>query len=452
MKRSALSLTGLLLSLAVVQAQALSPGDFAFGLPIITTQEAAAYGFSLPLAVYQNSVREDLGDICLFNADGVAVPLSLVRQSAQALIHKAAVALPVFPVREGSRIVIDGIHVTIDSPRSAIHLQTENGSAGDSVANQYILDGRAVEAAVSALHISGPDTASDYSGRMSVEASDDLGSWRTIVAAAPVVQLHANGQALIEDRILLAPTTAKYWRIQWLGAQPAFEITTVFAEPADSVATPVRAAVEVLGKVDPAGANDFLFDLGAHLPVSRVNVILPEVNSAVGVDLSSRRMAKDPWRLVAHAGFYRVRTADADQENAPIEVAVDEDRYWRARITNTAAPPREPLRLRAEWIPNDVIFLAQGHAPFLLAFGNATAPKTEVDLNQIPATLQIAPAAVGPPQVLGGPTRLVGKPAGFPRMRAVLWAVLLLAVMLLAWMSYRLAKEKGATNEVSEGQ
>jgi hypothetical protein len=78
-------------------------------------------------------------------------------------------------------------------------------------------------------------------------------------------------------------------------------------------------------------------------------------------------MAKDPWRIVTRAGFYRLKTADAEQQNAPIEVGIDEDRYWRARITNGARPPQKLLRLHVEWIPNEVTFLAQGSGPFLLA-------------------------------------------------------------------------------------
>jgi hypothetical protein len=289
--------------------------------------------------------------------------------------------------------------------------------------------------------MSWPEAASDYSGRVRVEASDDLGSWRTVVAAAPIANLHANGRMLIENRIILAPTAAKYWRIKWLGAPPAFEITSVLAEPAESLAAPLRATLEVGGKPDPVNANDYLFDLGAHAPVSRVNVVLPEVNTTVVVELSSRPTANEPWRIVARAGFYRLKAADAEQLNAPLEVRVDDDRYWRARITDSAGPPRAPLRLHVEWIPNEVTFLAQGQGPFLLAYGNATAIRAEADLSQIPATLQISPAVVGSRQVLGGSTRLVGKPAAFPGMRAVLWGVLLLAVALLAWMAYRLANE-----------
>jgi hypothetical protein len=306
MKRAAGLMVGISLGSSLVQAAPLSPQDFAFGLPVITNQEAAAYRFSLPLTVYQDSAREDLGDIRLFNAAGVAVPFSLLRPGVHAPIHKP-----------------------------------------------------------------------------------------------------------------------------------------VLAEPAESLAAPERATLEVWGEPDPVNANDYLFDLAAHAPVSRVNVVLPDVNTTVGAELSSRRTAKEPWRFVTRAGFYRLKTADAEQQNAPLEVGVDEDRYWRARITNSAGPPPEPLRLHVEWVPNEITFLAQGQGPFLLAYGNSTATRAEADLSQIPATVQVAAAAVGSRRVLGGSTRLVGKPAAFPWMRAVLWSVLLLAVVLLAWMAYRLANEPG---------
>jgi hypothetical protein len=451
MKRLVCCFFGLLLGSTVVQAQALVPQDFAFGLPVTSTQVAAAYRFPLPLAVYQSSFREDLGDIRLFNARGAVVPFSLFRPARQEQIHKPAIALPVFPLREGARVVIDGIRVTIDSSQSAINLQTQNGRAVVLSANQYILDARALDAAVSALRLSWPEAAADYSGRVRVEASDDLGSWRTVVAAAPIANLHANGQTLIENRIELRATTGKYLRITWLGSAPAFELTSVLAEPADSIVEPVRTALEVLGRPDPTNATDYLFDLGARPPVSRVNVLLPEANTIVDVELSSRRTSKDPWRFVTRAGFYRLKTPDAEQQNAPLEIGVDADRYWRAKIPRSPIPPQAPLRLHVEWIPNELTFLAQGEGPFLLAYGNATAVSAEADFSHIPSTLQIAPATVGSPRLLGGPDRLVAKAAAFPWMRAVLWSVLLLAVILLAWMAYRVSKDSNPSAETHEG-
>jgi hypothetical protein len=445
MKHTPCWMLGILLGAGVAQALASSPSDFAFGLPIVTTQEAAAYRFTLPLAVYQSTFREDLGDMRLFNAQGVAVPFSLLRPSAQSPIHKAGKALPLFPLPAGARTTnVDGVRVSIDSPGSAIHLQTQNGGAVDAAVGQYILDGRGLDVVLSGLRLDWPETASDYSGRVRIEASDDLGSWRTVVTAAPIANLRTNDQALIENHVALAPTMAKYWRISWIGAPPAFQLTSVLAEPAESLVEPTQTVLEVLGTPDAAHGNDYFFDLGAHPPVSRVNVLLPEANTIIGVELSSRRAPKDLWRPIIRTGFYRLKSPDGEQQNVPLEIGIDGDRYWHARITGNGALPHTPLRLHVEWIPNEVTFLAQGQGPFLLAYGSAAAARAETDLSQIPAALQIAHAAVGSPRMLGGAIRLVAKPAAFPRIRAVLWSVLLLAVVLLGWMAYRLTKEAAA--------
>ncbi len=444
MNPAVLWISGFLLGPSMAQALSLAPQDFAFGLPVITTKDAAAYRFALPMAVYQSTYREDLGDIRLFNARGDAVPFSLQRSTVQSPIHRAPQALPLFPLHEGSRVVIDGVRVTIDSPGSAIKLQTQNGTEVATAVYQYILDARALDTRISGLRLQWPESASEYSGRVRLEASDDLGSWRTVVAAAPIANLHANGQALIENRVSLTTTTAKFWRISWLGTAPAFELTSVLAEPADSLVEPVRTVLDVLGTPDLANADSYSFDLGAHPPVTRVNVLLPEANTVVSIELASRRSPRDSWHAVTRAGFYRLKAPDGEQHNAPLEIPTDQDRYWQARIAGSSAVPHAPLRLHVEWAPNEVTFIARGQGPFLLVYGSATATPAETDLTQVPTGLEIAPAIIGSPQVLGGPTRLVAKPPAFPWIRAVLWSVLLLAVALLAWMAYRLSRETGA--------
>jgi hypothetical protein len=450
MNRAVLALFGFLWSSGLLQAQSLSPQDFAFGLPVITTKDAAAYRFPLPLAVYQSTWRDDLGDIRVFNARGEAVPFSLLRPTAQLPAHQVAQAVPLFPLHEGSRVVINGVRVIIDSPGSAIGLQAQNGAAADAYVRQYILDARALDALISGLRLEWPDSAPDYSGRVRIEASDDLGTWRTVVAAAAIANLHANGQALVENRVPLAPVTAKFWRISWLGAAPGFELTSVLAEPADGLIEPVRAVLEVLGTRDPVNGDTYSFDLGAHPPVTRFNVLLPEENTVVGIELSSRRAPRDPWRPVTRAGFYRLKTADGEQLTAPLQIAADADRYWQARIAGGGSLPRAPLRLHVEWVPNELTFLARGPGPFLMVYGSASAKPAETDLGQVPATLAIDSATLGSSQVLGGSIRLVAKPAPFPWIRAVLWSVLLSAVILLAWMAYRLTRETGASSDARD--
>ena len=377
----------------------------------------------------------------MFNAEGVVVPFSLSRPGAQSLIHKSPVAVSMFPLHEGSRVLIDGVHLTVNSAGSAVSLQTRNGTSANASVRQYLLDARALDATLSALQLSWPDGSPEFTGRLGVEVSDDLASWRSLVAAAPIANLRASGQTLIENRAKFSPTKAKFWRLTWLGVAPSFELTGVLAEPAAGLTEPERASWEVNGVADPKNPREYTFDLGAHPPVSRANVLLPEPNSVIDVELSSRSASGAPSRVIARSGFYRLKTPDAEQQNAPVEISPDTDRYWRARIVSAGYSPQLPLRLRVEWVPNEVTFLAQGHAPYLLAYGSASADGAEADLSRLPNGLEIARATLGPAQATGGASRLTAIPAPFPRMRVALWGALLLAVIVLSWMAYRISKE-----------
>jgi Protein of unknown function (DUF3999) len=441
MSRVTYGLLALLTYSSLVQAQAVLPKDFAYGQLAIPARDAAAYRFSLPLTVYQNTFRDDLGDLRVFNAEGMVVPFSLSRPAAQSLIHKTPIAVPMFPLHEGAKILIDGVHLTINSAGSAANLQTQNGTPVNTTVRQYLLDARGLDATLSALQLGWPDGAPEYTGRLNVEVSDDLTAWHSL-AAAPIGNLRANSEKLIENRVEFAPTKAKFWRLSWLGMAPNFELTDVLAEPAASLTEPDRASLDVSGVADLKNPREYTFDLGAHPPVSRVNVLLPEANSVIDVELSSRLATNAPWRVIMHSGFYRLKTPDAaEQQNASLEVSPDTDRYWRTRIRGAGSSPQSPLGLHVEWIPNEVTFLAQGHAPYLVAYGNASANRAEADLSHLPNSLEIAPATLGPAQVSGGTARLIANPAPFPRMRVVLWSVLLLAVAVLAWMAYRIARD-----------
>ena len=232
---------------SLAQAQAISPKEFAYGQFAIPSQEAAAYRFALPLSVYQNTFREELADIRVFNAEGVVIPFSLSRPAVQPQAPKAPVSLALFPLHEGARVLIDGVQLTINSAGSAVNLQTQNGTTRTGTVRQYLLDARALDAPVAALQLGWPDAASEYTGRLSVEVSDDPAAWRSLVAAAPIANLRANGQTLVENRVEFAPAKAKFWRLSWLGTAPNFELTEILAQPSAGPAESERDTLDVIG-------------------------------------------------------------------------------------------------------------------------------------------------------------------------------------------------------------
>jgi hypothetical protein len=486
----------------------LTPDDFAYGVKVPSPGDAAAYRASLPLAVYQTVLRGDLGDVRMFNERGELVPYRIERPSTQSTVQSAATPLPVFTLRDNSREALDAIRVTIESGGTRVDVQApvarerrntrtsrgaqndgagssssarpddasegassaisrgpsrrsssatarsaSKGTASQSVAS-YLLDSRSLQSPISTLEITWPDNAPDFAGRLRIEASDDLGTWQTVVTGAPIANLHAGDARIVERRVDLAGISAKFWRLSWADQPAPFPITAVAAEPTrDHVDVP-RQTLSVPGT--SAKPGEFEFDLGARVPTDRVTLELPEQNSIVEAELLSRDSSAQPWRSVTRGGFYRLKStrpiptgdsttveASADLTNGSITIAPNSDRYWLARIdTRNGALGHGTPKLRVGWLPHEVVFLARGNGPFTLAYGSSKAQPTTA-LGAIPATVTIVQAEFTPPESLGGDARLqpTPPPRTFWTKSGILWTVLVVGVALLAFMAYRLSRE-----------
>ena len=433
--RAALYL-GCFCSLSANAAAALTPQDFAYGMPIMATELAAAYRVQLPVDVYRVSAQDDLGDVRVFNAEGEAVPYA-IRHVAVRADSSPAQTLPLFALRGDPQSVSQGLRLQLDSPNGAIRLQTDGRAAQDGPIAQYLIDARPLDAPIAALQLSWPDSSADFSGRMRIECSDDLAPWRLVVAAAPVANLHAGSQQLIENRIEAPNIKAKFWRLSWLGARPSFELNQVRAEPAQGAPRVNWSTVVVAGHAAAGAPGDYDFDFGARLPLERVNIVLPDANSVYMADFKSCANEKTPWRTVTRAGVYRVTTADGQQTNGPIDVPLDHDRYWRVHLSGESSAA-VALRLQGSFSPSEIEFLAHGKPPFLLAYGSTEIRAAATDLSVIPSGALISAAALGSRSVLGGDGRIaLGSPLD---KRTVLWAVLVLAVAALGTMAARLAR------------
>jgi hypothetical protein len=423
----------------------LTPNDFAYGIKVVTTGEAAAYRVALPLAIYQTVVHADLSDVRVFNERGEPVPFRLERPRSQSTAQATEIPLPLFTLRGDPGKALDAVRVTIESGNTRVEVPSSTTAQGTTVAvSSYVLDGRSLAAPVSAFNLSWSADAPDFAGHVRIEASDDLGLWRTLVFNAPIANLHAGDARIIERRVELTATTAKYWRLSWPDTPAPFELTSITAEPARDRVDVTRATVTVGGKPIASKRGEFEFDLGAKLPVDRLTLELPEQNSIVEVELLSRAAPTDAWHTATRAGFYRLKNAaNAELTNGLVAVEPTSDRYWLARVDMQGGGlgPSAP-KLRAGWLPHDIVFLARGAGPFTLAYGSSAA-QSVASLSGVPTTIAIANAALGEPNALGGAARLepVRQKLNLWSKTTVLWTVLVIGVAVLAFMAYRLARE-----------
>lgn len=424
-------------------AAELHPEDFAYGMPIRTPGAGTAYRLTVPVEVFTRVTHEDLRDLRVFNAHGEVVPYQLRQTPPKAATRPPGPSLPLFPLHGDARVSLNGVRVTIHSEGTAVDLQTAGAPPDPHVITSYVIDTREIAQPLSGLQLHWADGAREFSGRVRIESSDDLGSWRVVKSDAPVIHLFTGGSELIQNLLEFPSTRTRFWRLTWVGKTAPFELTSVTAQLALDQPVAPQSTVTASGSRFASKENELGFDLDARLPVTQVNLVLPESNSVSKIELLSRARTTDPWRPIAQGEFYRVSTGSSDHSNEPIRIPTDSDRFWLARQVQPAGRIGD-VKLQATWDAMDLVFLAQGAGPFVLAYGNASAGPSAVALEPLIKGVAVVPAETGPSYLLGGPDRLLPPPATVPWRMAALWSALALGVLVLAWMAYRLSKELGA--------
>lgn len=451
MKHRSIALCGLWLA-ALGAVADVTPGDFAYGQQIIITEPAAGYRLSLPIDAYRNLVRPDLGDLRVFNGKGEVVPYALRRPRLESVQKYPARPLPLFALSSAANASLDAIRVTIESGRGAVNVETHGNGKKPPAIVSYIADARSVDRAIAAFSLEWPADAAEFAGRLRVEATDDLSAWRTVLPGAAVANLGTEAQRLVEKRVEFHPVQAKYWRLSWADGQAPFVLTGVQAEPSDSRVELERESVTLSSGGEGSQPGEFVFDTHAQLPIDRVKLELPEANSVVQAEISTRSSASAPWQFVTRRGFYRLAGQGGEVASGWVSVPYDGDRFWQVKIDGkTGGLGTQAPKLALGWMAHELVFIARGDGPFQLAYGSIDAVPAEAAVESIlpviaspgggGSLVRISTAKLGALAPLGGEGKRTLPPAPFPWKVYVLWAVLGAGVLVLGFMAMRLARE-----------
>jgi Protein of unknown function (DUF3999) len=350
--------------------------------------------------------------------------------------------LPVFPLRADARAKLDGLQISVQSQGAAVNVQADQRSPEPAPITSYIVDARDLTLPLSALQLNWPNDAADFSGSLRVESSEDLAVWQLVKTDSPVLNLRADGAQLVQSRVEFPSTKAKFWRLTWVGKPAPFALSSVTADPAVGPPEAERVRLTVSASSLGGKRREFSFDLGARLPVSQVNIELPEPNSVAKLQVLSRARPTDSWRQVTEANFFRVQSGGSERSNDPIAIATNFDRYWLVRVTSTDSPMGEGTpKLQASWTARELVFLARGTGPFVLAYGNGSAVVASTELSPFLKGVSVQRAELGTPRWAGGPARLQPGPRVIPWKMLILWSTLGVGIALLGWMAYRLSRE-----------
>lgn len=446
---------------AALAAFGEEPADFSASAAVTPSNGDALQRFTLPLQAYRDT-RRDLADVRVFNANGEPVPIALAGDPDAVREAPRIVALPLFPV---SRLGTDphsgppprgrehSAEVTVRmSDGTLVEVRGRGAKAAkQAVPVAYLVDASRLEERLAALVVDWNAAPGTEVVRVSVEASDDLQSWRN-VGHASLVRLTQGGRVLEQPRVALAwPTKARYYRVTWSGA-PELRVRSVRGEYEGDVRQAKRESTTVAGRAG-GKPGEFVFDLGARLPVEALRIVPVEPNSVAQFAILARDPPSAEWSRVTTAVFYRLERNGTEVESPPVEVGRYPAREWMARVDpRVGGIGATPPKLEVQWRSRQVVFVARGPGPFRLAFGDPDAKASWVGVaTLIPDyrrgdELKLPEATVGP--VEGGPPRrlsfLPGRVAEMGPRKLALWAVLILAVAVLGFMAWRLHRQMRA--------
>lgn len=433
------------LVLAAVPAVAVAqtgPGDFARAATIRVEPGGSIFRVMLPDDVYSTVTRADLADVRVFNSAGDALPHALRAAPPPARTDAEWRTVPTFAMTEMQSGTAAKTHVRVGTDGAVIEVTGDSATRRATTA--YLVDATGLEGPTSAMALSWTSTpGATFLARVSVLGSDDLDHWKTLVQSSAVAQLQHDTSTLTQNEIDLpasGPRT-RYLQITWPKELAAVVLTSVRLRPRPQTASPeVRWRTLTPERAD--ARKGISYDTSGLFPVEYVQVEFVDPAEAAVVLVQSRPSPSSEW-VRRHSGlFYSASDTRGAARNPSAHISRTSDRYWRIDTTDERAwkPGREP-HLQVGWHPHELVFLAQGPPPYVLAYGSgrvgpASAPVDALlaRLEEGSRTSQVAVATLDQPQTTGGIDAL--KPAP-PVRRIALWAVLFAAVGILALLALR---------------
>lgn len=429
-----------LLALLATTYASANQADFARGRVLDTADGSVVQRLTVPDDVYEWAVSADLGDLRIFNSDQEEVPYN-VRRPVKRDEYAAWVSLPLFPLPEAETDAVGGLDLRVEVSESGAIVSYQGGMAAAETARAYLIDASALaEIPTEMKLVWRAADQGELLSRIRVETSNDLNEWQTLIGGTTIARLSNAGAEVLLDQFELPRRKARYLRLSQLEGSQPLSVTQVEVRHRRSE-LPERRWRTLTGK---RVQDAWEFESGGWFPVDRLQLTSGR-NFLVTARLYSRINEQDEWRDRGVRTFYRSSVAAVVVESEPLRID-DGDRFWRLEFEDAGL---EAPALRIGWLPDEVVFLRQGAAPYVLAYGQAG-----VESRQWPLTELLRKLNGGPPldlahvpfarpldaQMLGGPDRLLFAPEPIDWRTVILWAVLVLGVLAVSAMAFRLLR------------
>jgi Protein of unknown function (DUF3999) len=461
-----------LLALPAMAARDADTAMYRYRAPVRIEQPAPFLRLPLGPETYAKSLQPGLADLRVVDAQGERVPFALLAprddelQTQQTWRDATLYRLPPRPTDASATwaapvdLRVEGGRITVRQRGTAVAPERSPGWLID------LGERAAGEAAPRTLQLqwSGP---AEFSAGYALEHGADLKAWQPagggqlVALVAPAAAGAMPGAPLTQPDVGLPADVGRFVRLVWRGDAAPPQLTAARAATPNtrSVAVDPPHELTIAPGPEPASAHAgdaagraLHFDLGAVLPIMRIDLRLPPATRVLPVQVQRRDRADARWEAAAATVFYRIGDAVPPPLALPARA-----RYLRLVVERVALPAADAVRLVVQAQLASLVVSAQGQPPLALLVGSAEAGPGALPL----ATLmpdadrergRFGRASLGAWSEQPDATLRVQRQQRLAALKPwLLWSVLIGGVGALALIVWRLARGAGAKAAGSGG-
>ena len=434
----------LTLFLPMAYAESYAVNDFAWNAPL-SDAETSLRQVILPLTIYKNMQRRDYGDLRVFSAEGQVVPHQFKQTAREQKTEEAGLVFYPFSKEQAANPA--NIRVIIDQKSGQQHLdinqQISDGKPAKNNEFQYIIENPDRKLSLCKLKLDWEQSKPSMILPLSLESSDNLRGWTSLGHSLNVSSLSYSGAQLTHKEVEFSCTRQKYLRLTWLKQEQQAhlkKISGVYTQDSEQA-----IQWKSFGKPVYDKNQNWLFESDVIAALSYMEFAAPQDGLLYKGVLYSRNDKDAPWKFRKNIIQYRLNIGDAKLQSDAFSFRPNSDRYWKLELTDESGFTADQLpEIRAGWKQEQLVFLAQGTAPFRLAYGNPNIkPVNNTGLTQLVRSFEDT-GAIPDTVTVGQPQQIRDMPGiekKIPWKKIGLWALLLIGTAVLAYMALSLYRQ-----------
>jgi hypothetical protein len=436
-------------------AAELSAADFQWHATLETAGRSGLVRAPLPADALARLQSRSAADLRVFDGQGQPVPFALAAPPLPDAAARQSTAsfraLPLHAAEPGRALPRGAVQLKVDSSPAAqsVWVRLSGSQAADSASAPRLpaalFDTRALKEPITALVLKA-SLPPNAPVQVRASSSPDLENWTPVPLQGRVYRFEGEG-APANDRLELHEPLRlenRYLRLDWSGQQ-GVAVDSVSGLVAAGPPQAQRPATS-LPAPNADGAAALEWELPFATPVAQLEITTARANTLLPLRILGRNQVSEPWRFLGHAVVYRLGPPGQESVNLPAALQHPSVHWLRLEATHGTRLQGVPLAVRALFDPIDVVFVAGSETPYHLAAGRESTPAAALPLGMLAATTssriadlplaQVRDARIAPPSV-----RPAWLPRGLDGRTAGLWAVLLVAVLVLGGVAWSLLRQ-----------